>query len=346
MRLADCRNLHHFGNAAHVRQRGAHVINIVVLHQRIEIPAIPPFLARRDGNLYELSQTRQVFAEGLRTHGILDEEGRKRFDQVASANGVRQIESLMKINAPVAVFAHAFARLQAFLVKLIQFLSRIERGIRRRVRRAHTESAVTGGNGSRRALFHAHSRLDPGNDAGCVVAFAIIPHHAPQDFVNRQLQHFAFDVPQRQIERAERMFFFPPRRVKKRPRHVLPQPFDMLRVLADQASGALLQSIRKTAFTNARYSRVGLDRHHGVGLIEQRIRIRRRISPHPRNLHLRQRRAQQRKIRKRTHSRHHCLQKGSPVHPVSPSPATRERAFELNPASNTRDADSATGVSA
>src|SRR6266550_146649 len=47
----------------------------------------------------------------------------------------------------------------------------------------------------------------------------------------------------------------------------------MLRVLPDQASGALLQRIRKTAFTDTCDSRVGLDSHYGVGLIEQQIRL-------------------------------------------------------------------------
>ena len=128
----------------------------------------------------------------------------------------------MKVNAPIAVFSYAFARLHAFLVKLIQFLTGIESRIRRRVRGAHAEGAITGRDGGRRAILHAHARLDAGYDAGGVVAFTIIPHHAAQDFVNRQLQHFAFDIPQGQVERAERMFLFTAGRIKERPRHVLP----------------------------------------------------------------------------------------------------------------------------
>src|SRR6266566_3024546 len=63
----------------------------------------------------------------------------------------------------------------------------------------------------------------------------------------------------------------------------------MLRVLPDQASSALLQRIRKTAFTDTRDSCVGLDSHYGVGLIEQRIRIGWRVSPYSRDLQLGQR---------------------------------------------------------
>ena len=128
----------------------------------------------------------------------------------------------MKIDAEVAIFSYAFARLHALLVKLIQFLTGIEGGIRRRVSRAHAEGSITGRDGGRCAILHAHVRLDARDDAGGVVAFTVIPHHAAQDFVNRQLQHLAFDIPQGQIERAERMFLFTPRRIKERPRHVLP----------------------------------------------------------------------------------------------------------------------------
>ena len=83
----------------------------------------------------------------------------------------------------------------------------------------------------------------------------------------------------------------------------------MLRVLPDQASGALLQRIRKTAFTDTRYSRLGLDSHYGVGLIEQRIRIGWRVSPYSRDLQLGQRGLQHREMRKRIHTRGHRFQK-------------------------------------
>src|SRR5437763_14480458 len=128
VRLADRGNLHHFGDAAHVWQGGAHVVDVVILHQRVEIPAVAPFFASGDGNFDQLPQARKVFAKGFRAHGILDEEGRQRLDEIAAANGVRQVESLMKINAPIAVFSHAFARLNAFVVKLIQLLVGIEGG--------------------------------------------------------------------------------------------------------------------------------------------------------------------------------------------------------------------------
>src|SRR2546429_8378062 len=122
----------------------------------------------------------------------------------------------MKIDAEIPVLPYAFARLHAFLVKLIHLLVRIEGGIRGRVGRAHAEGTIAGSNGRRRAILHARAWLDPWYDAACVVALAVIPRHATQDFVNRQFQHLAFDVPQRKIERAERMFSFAPRRSEER----------------------------------------------------------------------------------------------------------------------------------
>ena len=237
---------------------------------------------------------------------------------------------------------------------------RIEGGIRGRVGRAHAEGAIAGSNGRRRAILHAHAWLDPWYDAACVVALAVIPRHATQDFVNRQFQHLAFDVPQRKIERAERMFSFAPRRIKERPRHVLPQPFDMLRVLPDQPPGTLFQCIGKTAFANTGDSRVGLDGHHRIGLIEQWVRVGGRISPYARDLHLRQCRFEQRKMRERVHSCRYRFQKESPFHkppslggrerPVAAPEAPREHCFRTPlghwrtygrlQASNTSEADS------
>src|SRR5438874_997724 len=87
VRLAKRGNLHHFGDAANVWQRGTDIVDVVILHERVEIPAVAPFFARRDGNFDQLPKARKVFAKGLRAHGILDEEGRKRLDEIAAANG-------------------------------------------------------------------------------------------------------------------------------------------------------------------------------------------------------------------------------------------------------------------
>src|SRR5579875_2802420 len=72
----------------------------------------------------------------------------------------------------------------------------------------------------------------------------------------RHVLHFAFYVPQRQIERPNRMLLFPPSRIEKRPRHVLPEALDKLRILADQPSRTLLQRIFRSPFSNPRNARI------------------------------------------------------------------------------------------
>src|SRR5262249_56927234 len=121
----------------------------------------------------------------------------------------------MKIDAEIAILPHAFACLYALLVELIHFLTGIEGGIRGRVGRAHAESPITGCDGSCCEILYAHVWFGPRYYAPGVVAFAVIANHAAQDFMNRQLQHLAFDIPQRQIERAERMLFFTPSRLNE-----------------------------------------------------------------------------------------------------------------------------------
>jgi len=70
------------------------------------------------------------------------------------------------------------------------------------------------------------------------------------------------------------MLFFTSGRIEERSRHVLPQPFDVLRVLPDQAAGALLQRIGKTAFADTCDSGVGLDGHdRGAKVVATIVRV-------------------------------------------------------------------------
>src|SRR5438132_7411119 len=65
-------------------------------------------------------------------------------------------------------------------------------------------------------------------------------------------------------------------------------------------------------------------RTHRIGLIEQWVRVGGRISPYARDLHLRQCRFEQRKMRERVHSCRYRFQKESPFH-KPPSLGGRER---------------------
>ncbi len=107
--------------------------------------------------------------------------------------------------------------------------------------------------------------------------------------MHRQTLHFSFDVPQRQIERADGMGLFAARGIEKRPVHVLPEQFDVLRVAADQSTRGLGQHVLRSALPDAGDSGVGFDGDHHVALIEQRVRIGWQIGSHPRDLHLRKR---------------------------------------------------------
>ena len=123
--------------------------------------------------------------------------------------------------------------------------------------------------------------LMPGMMPGRVVALAVIAHHAAQQRVHRQAERLAADIPQRQVERAEGVFFLAPGRIEEGARHVLPEALDVLRVLADQAAGALFEHLLGAAFADAGDAGVGLDGHHQVALIEERIRLGRRVDAHP-----------------------------------------------------------------
>src|SRR6185312_16962102 len=97
-----------------------------------------------------------------------------------------------------------------------------------------------------------------------------------------------------------------------------PQLFDVLGILSDETAGALIERIGIPTLTYARNSGVGLDGDNGVRLIEEWIVIRRRVSAHARDFHLRHRRIQQRQMGEAGRgSRSHGLQEGSSVHRVS-----------------------------
>ena len=111
-----------------------------------------------------------------------------------------------------------------------------------------------------------------------------------------KLKHFSADIPQRKIERTQRVLFLAARRIEKRTRHILPETFDVLRILADEASRALIQGVGKSTFPDAGNPRVGFNRDHHVGLIEQRIGPWRRVGADPRDLHFWQRGQNQRQM--------------------------------------------------
>ena len=213
----------------------------------------------------------EILLEGLGADRVFDEERRQVFDEAASAHRLVEIEALVEVDAPIAVLADAFAGLDAIVVKLVEPFARVVGFVGGRFGGAHAEGPVARGDGELRLLLDAHAGADAGNNACGVVALAIVADHTAEQRVHGQAQRFAANIPQRQVERAQRVLFLAPGRIEEGARHVLPKPLDILRVLADEPAGALFQHFLGTAFADAGDARVGLDGYHQVALIEERI---------------------------------------------------------------------------
>src|SRR5260370_29020838 len=111
------------------------------------------------------------------------------------------------------------------------------------------------------------------------------------------------------------MHFFPPRRIEKRAIHVLPEPLDVVRILADQPPRALFEHVPAAALSHPDNPAVGLDRNHHVALIEQWIWIGRRVHSDPSDLHFRNGRMDSpRPSYTRAGSNRHRFQQGSSIH--------------------------------
>src|SRR6185295_20325443 len=101
------------------------------------------------------------------------------------------------------------------------------------------------------------------------VALAVVTRRSAEQLVHRHAERLALDVPEREVERAERVRLLAARRVEPRDVHFLPDRFGVERVLADERTGALLERVLRAAFADAGDPGVGLDgRDHGA-LVEQ-----------------------------------------------------------------------------
>ena len=232
------------------------------------------------------AQQRQVFAEGLVAHRVFDEVGREVLDQIAAANGVGEVEALVEVDAPIAVLADAFAGLGALFGQFVEALVGIVGPVGRRVGGAGAVAAKAGFHGGARAFLHAHAGANAGDDAAGGIALAVVARHAAQQGVDRAAEHLAFDIPQREVEGADRVDFLASRRIEEGARHVLPEALDVLRVLADEASGGLLEGVARAAFADAGDAGVGFDGDDEVALVEERIGAFRRVHADARDLHL------------------------------------------------------------
>jgi hypothetical protein len=130
--FTDGGDLHHLRDAAHVRQRGAYKVDGVIFDQLIEVPSVSPFLACGQGNIDFAAQDGEVLLKGFRAHRVFHEEGSEVFNRVAAANGIGQVETLMEVDAPVAIFADTFPHLGALSAHDVDALAGVIRAVRRR----------------------------------------------------------------------------------------------------------------------------------------------------------------------------------------------------------------------
>ena len=115
VRFAKRRNLHHFGDAADIRQGRADEIDVVAFDQPVEVPLETPLLTMRQRDRGHLPQLRDVLERVLVTHRIFDEERLVLLDRPARAKRIIEVEALMEIDAPVPVGADSFAHVFAVL---------------------------------------------------------------------------------------------------------------------------------------------------------------------------------------------------------------------------------------
>ena len=174
VRLAEGGDLHHFRDAADVGQRRADVIEVVILDQAMEIPALAPFLASGNGHRGQLPQFRNILVERLGAHGILDEIRFQIFQFLAGANGVGKIETLVQVNDPVTILAHPFPHVLAILDDLPHAFVGFKGGAgprhRRGVNAKGAKTVVHGG-------FGIVAQYLAGATGG-IIAFAMIAGHA------------------------------------------------------------------------------------------------------------------------------------------------------------------------
>ena len=98
--------------------------------------------------------------------------------------------------------------------------------------------------------------------------------------MDRQFQRLALDVPQRQVHGADGVDLFPARRIEPRDIHLLPEPLDVKRVLADQVSGTLLQRVPAPAFADSRDADIRLNRYDHIALVEEPVDVGRLVDIH------------------------------------------------------------------
>src|SRR5262249_30515332 len=149
------------------------------------------------------------------------------------AHGVVEIEALVKVDAPVSTGSNGLTDIAAVLRRLPDDGARVVDATDGRVYRRHAKRAVPGFHGRARAFLQTELRV--GRYAGRPrprrgVALAVLARGAAQQFVHRNTEGLSFDVPERKVERAERMCFLASGRIEPRDVHLLPDRVGVKRI--------------------------------------------------------------------------------------------------------------------
>ena len=133
--------------------------------------------------------------KGFGADGVFNEQWSEVFNLVAATDGFVEVEALMEVDAPFAVFADPFAGFGAHIAEVGDAFAGVEGGVGGNVAGAEAEGTVAGLDGEAGAVFDSHSGSDAGDDAGRVVTLAVVADHAAEELVDGEVLDFAFDVP-------------------------------------------------------------------------------------------------------------------------------------------------------
>ena len=242
--LAPVGHLQRLGQPAHDAQVDAGVADQLLLYDLAEGPFARPLLAGGYGQGYVLRQG-AVAARVLRPERVLDEEGLVRLQGLAQADDVRRVQARVDIEEQLDIRPDGVPHGGHLRLAQPDSLDRLQRA-------RPSERAGAGGASLREAparelpalLLGGQAALDEREGISALVvrvADDLVPHRPAQELVDRHAEGLALDVPERDVDGADRRAVGRVGGEEGAPEHVLPQALSRERVLADDDLGEVLQ---------------------------------------------------------------------------------------------------------
>ena len=98
--------------------------------------------------------------------------------------------------------------------------------------------------------------------------FDVLTCFAAEEFVQRCIQCFTFDIPESDVDRAKRVKPFLSRRIEPVHKTVLPDEFRVERVLPNNAPCHVAHGVRRSTLSDTRDAGFSIDEHDHVALGE------------------------------------------------------------------------------